>query len=186
MKDLGLDVMYENVAGLKVYYSVDDKVYAAVNEDEELTPDNVAVCFDDLLEILNTNTELPGRILASKALLKKREYYINREMEKATTEPFQERFEVLFITLAERFGGLLNSYFVYDKKEQGYVISTYDELMNKFENNTSFEALFEDIDALIEDVKVRDGIVKNLATEETKHRQFEVAVTYLETLKNNK
>ena len=178
-----LDLMYENVAGLKVYYLAEDRTYAAINGDEELKAENFAVCFDDLLDILRTNDELPGRSLALKALSKKREYYVKREMEKATNEPFQERFEVLFINSAKRFGGFNDFYFVYDKKDQGYLISTYHELMNKFENNESFDTVFEDIDAMIEDVKMRDGIVKNLATSDTKHRQFELAITYLDILK---
>lgn len=186
MKELELEILYENVAGLKVFYSVDDRAYAVIIGDEDLESNNLAVCFDDLLEILRTNTELPGRTLALSALSKKREYYVKREMQMATEEEFQKRFEVLFITSVERFGGLNDYYFVYDKKEQGYLVSTYDELMNTFENNEIFDTLFEDIDAMIEDLKERDGIVKHLATEETKHRQFEMAITYLEVLKNRK
>ncbi|MBR3839648.1 MAG: hypothetical protein IKM20_00745 [Erysipelotrichales bacterium] len=186
MEEMVIEVIYENMAGLKVYYLAEDKSYAAINGDEELEAKNFAVCFDDLLDILKTNTELPGGRLALSSLSKKREYYVKREMEKATTEPFQERFEVLFISSAERFGGLEDFYFVYDKKDQGYLIRTYHELMNKFENNESFDTLLEDIDAMIEDAKERDGIVKNLATSDTKHRQFEMGIKYLELLKNSK
>lgn len=185
MKEMELEIMYENVAGLKVYYLAEDKTYAVVYGDEEVTANNFAVCFDDLLEILKTNTELPGRTLAHNALSKKREYYVKREMEKITDTVFQDRFEVLFITSANRFGGELDFYYAYDKKEHGYLMGTYDELMDKWENNKSFDPLYKDLDALIEEVMERAGIVQHLASEDTKHRQFEMGITYLEILKVN-
>ena len=55
-----------------------------------------------------------------------------------------------------------------------------------YEKNTDFDTLYWDIEALIEDLKERDGIVKNLATSSTTHRQFEMAIKYLEILKDSK
>ena len=67
-------------------------------------------------------------------------------------------------------------------KEKGFIF--VGEYVDDGYSGTNFER--PGFTKMIEDIKTRDGIVKNLATEETKHRQFELAVTYLEVLKNSK